>query len=92
MTPELWSKLAIQIASISATLDLLVEDVLDIRARLQAQSAPGIDPEQQYIALRREFFEIRIQRTREVLELLGVRVEDRPASDPSVAQTPSATG
>jgi hypothetical protein len=88
---EFLGKLAFQIANTSAVLETLIEDVLDIRARLILQADPTRDLEQLYSELRRTFFEERRRKMRDYLHLLGVAPPDSGAASPETHDAPDAS-
>ena len=86
-----FGKLALQIANTSAVLETLIEDVLDIRARLLHQADPTKDVEQLYSELRQAFFEERRRKMLDYLRLLGVAPTDSDAASPETHDGPDAS-
>ncbi|QXP93048.1 hypothetical protein [Methylococcus capsulatus] len=70
MTPDLYAKLALQIAHTTATLETLVQDVLDVRARLIRQASPERDLELLLAELRTEFDQSRQENMRAFVTFL----------------------
>jgi hypothetical protein len=88
---EFLGKLALQIANTSAVLETLIEDVLDIRARLVQQADPTRDREQIYSELRRTFFEERRRKMLDYLHLLGMAPPDSGAAGPETHDAPDTS-